>query len=56
MSEPLLELISKFNEDLLQGAETFSMTSRGQKIKHILLINIRFTVDRKMVMFVHSYT
>ena len=50
----LLELMSRFDEDLLQRAEPFNMNSFIYKT-HILSINMRLTVYRKIVMFVHSY-
>ena len=53
----LLELMSRFDEELLQRAETFNMKSFILKIKkHISSISMRLTVYRKIVMFVHWYT
>ena len=49
----LLELMSRFDEELLQRAETFNMKSFI--LKHISSISMRLTVYRKIVMFVHWY-
>ena len=52
----LLELMSRFDEELLQNTETFHMNSFVPKNKHILSINMLFIAERKIVMFVHMYT
>ena len=44
----LLKFMSKFDEYLLQRAQTFNMKAFIQK-KHILSINMRLTVYRKLL-------
>ena len=47
--------MSKFDEDLLKRAETLNMKLFVQNNNLILLINMKLIVNRKIVIFVHSY-